>query len=251
MGLPVSMTSSTSDHRPASVFLTIVVPAYNEEKRLGLSLETICAYLAARRFVSEIIVVDDGSRDRTAEVARAALEGRVSHRVIRLESNQGKGYAVRTGVLASAGEVIMFTDADLSTPIDELDKFLPRLDEGFDVVIGSRAIPGCDIRVRQARPRQALGSTFNRLVRLFVMKGCRDTQCGFKVFRRKAALDLFTRLQTLGFAFDVEILLLAKKLGYRVAEVPVVWCDSRPSRLRMVRGSWQMLRELWAIRRLR
>lgn len=158
---------------------------------------------------------------------------------------------MRGGVLASTGETILFSDADLSTPIDELGKFLRRLDEGYDVVIGSRAIPGCDIRVRQAPAREAMGKFFNRLVRLFVMKGCQDTQCGFKLFRRPAALDLFGRLKSAGFSFDVELLVLARKLGYRVAEVPVVWCDSKPSRVRMVRGSWHMLKELWRIRRLR
>jgi len=240
-----------TDPTPTAVFLSIVIPAYNEERRIGPSLGKILGYLKTKPFASETIVVDDGSRDKTAEVATAALEGRVPSRVIRLDTNHGKGYAVKAGVLASAGQAILFTDADLSTPIDELDKFLPRLDEGYDVVIGSRALPGCDIRVRQAASREALGKLFNRLVGLFVMKGCPDTQCGFKVFRRAAAMDLFTRLQTKGFSFDVEVLLVARKAGYRIAEVPVVWCNSRPSRVRILRGSWQMLRELRRIRRLR
>ncbi len=245
------MALPMTGHQPTTVFLSIVIPAYNEEKRLGASLERIGAYLASKPFAAEVIVVDDGSTDRTSAVAHEASRERAAVRVIRLESNQGKGYAVRTGVLASAGETVMFTDADLSTPIEELDKFLKRLDEGFDIVIGSRAVPGCDIRVRQARPRQVMGKFFNRLVRILVMKGCPDTQCGFKLFRRKAALDIFSRLETAGFAFDVEVLLLARKLGYRVAEVPVVWCDSRPSRVRMVRGSWGMFKELLRIRRVR
>jgi dolichyl-phosphate beta-glucosyltransferase len=249
--LSVIMTLPMTEREPKGVFLSVIIPALNEEKRLGASLDKIRAYLAGKPFASEVIVVDDGSTDRTAEVARKALEGRVPVRVIRLESNQGKGYAVKTGVLASAGETVLFTDADLSTPIEELDKFLLRLAEGFDVVIGSRALAGCDIRVRQARPREAMGRFFNRLVRLFVIRGCPDTQCGFKAFRRAAAMDLFSRLETAGFAFDVELLVLAKKLGYRVAEVPVVWCDSRPSRVRMVRGSWQMLKELLRIRQIR
>jgi dolichyl-phosphate beta-glucosyltransferase len=245
------MTAPTTDRRSPSPFLSIVIPAFEEEGRIGASVDKILHYLAGKPFAAEVIVVDDGSADRTSDVARKALEGRVPYRLIRLDDNRGKGAAVKAGVLASAGRAVLFTDADLSAPIDELDKFLPRLDEGFDVVIGSRAIPGCDIRVPQARPRQAMGRFFNRLVRLFVMKGCQDTQCGFKLFRREAALDLFTRLGTAGFAFDVEVLLLARELGYRIAEVPVVWCDSRPSRVRMVRGSWRMLRELLAIRRLR
>jgi dolichyl-phosphate beta-glucosyltransferase len=240
-----------SDRIVTPVYLSIVIPAYNEEKRIGLSLEKVLGYLKTKPFASELIVVDDGSWDRTAEIAGGALEGRLPFRIIRFDSNHGKGYAVKAGVLASAGQVILFTDADLSTPIAEFDRFLPRLDEGYDVVIGSRALPGCDIRVRQAAPREALGRLFNRLVRLSVMKGCPDTQCGFKAFRRAAAMDLFSRLQTKGFSFDVELLLLARKAGYRIAEVPVVWCNSRPSRVRIFRGSWQMLRELQRIRRLR
>jgi len=240
-----------TDPAVTTLFLSIVIPAFNEEQRLGPSLQKILGYLDGKSFQTEIIVVDDGSTDRTAEVAGAVLEGRLPYRVLRREKNQGKGFSVREGVLASAGQVILFTDADLSTPIEELDKFIPRLEEGFDIVIGSRALPGCDIRVPQAAPREALGKVFNRLVRLFVMKGCLDTQCGFKVFRRGAAMDLFSRLRARGFAFDVEILVLAGKLGYRVGEVPVIWCNSPPSRVRILRSSWQMLRELWRIRRLR
>ena len=241
------MTQQSGD----SVYLSIIIPAYNEEKRIGPSLEAIRAYLERQTFTGEVIVVDDGSTDRTAEVARALLDGKIPFRILRRTKNLGKGYSVKEGVLASAGEIILFTDADLSTPIEEVDLFLQRIDEGFDVVIGSRAIPGCDIRVRQAAAREAMGKFFNRLVRMFVMKGCLDTQCGFKAFRRPAALDLFGRLKTAGFSFDVEIILLARKLGYRLAEVPVVWCNSRPSRVRMTHGSWHMLKELWRIRRLR
>jgi dolichyl-phosphate beta-glucosyltransferase len=243
--------AAMNDHIESPVYLSVVIPAYNEEKRIGASLRAIGGYLAGKTFAAEVIVVDDGSTDRTAEVTRETLEGRVPYQVIRLEANQGKGCAVKAGVLASSGEVILFTDADLSTPIEEFDKFLSRLDEGFDVVVGSRALPGCDIRVRQSAPREAMGKFFNRLVRMFVMKGCPDTQCGFKAFRRAAALDLFSRLQTRGFSFDVEILLLARKAGYRIAELPVVWCNFAPSRVRIIRSSWQMLKDLWRIRRLR
>jgi dolichyl-phosphate beta-glucosyltransferase len=246
-----------TDQSGNAIHLSIVIPAFNEEKRLGPTLAAIRGYLAGKPFAAEIIVVDDGSTDRTSAVARDGLAGQpgqsglAGFRLIRLETNHGKGYAVRTGVLASSGDIILFTDADLSTPTEELGKFLPRLAAGCDVVIGSRAIPGSDIRVRQARPRQAMGRFFNRLVRLFILKGFQDTQCGFKAFRRAAAMDLFSRLETSGFAFDVEILVLAGKLGYRIAEVPVVWRNSRPSRVRIFRGSWQMLKELRRIRSLR
>ncbi len=239
-----------TDQSGKAIHLSIVIPAFDEEKRLGPSLKEIRRYLAGQPFQAEIIVVDDGSTDQTSAVAREGLTGFPGFRLIRLETNRGKGCAVRTGILASSGDIVLFTDADLATPIEELDKFLPGLDEGCDVVIGSRAIPGSDIRVRQARPRQAMGKFFNRLVRLFILKDFRDTQCGFKAFRRPAALNLFSRLETSGFAFDVEILVLAGKLGYRVAEVPVVWRHSPPSRVRIVRSSWQMLKELWRIRRL-
>jgi len=238
-----------SDRDPTSVFLSVVFPAYNKETRIAASLDATVAYLAGKPFTAEVIVVDDGSVDRTAEAAAAALAGRIPSRVIRREVNRGKGASVREGVLAASGEIILFSDDDLSTPIGELDKLLTALQAGADVAIGSRALPESVIEVRQRRPRELMGKAFNRLVRLLVLKGYRDTQCGFKAFRRAAAIDLFSRLRTDGFGFDVEILVLCRELGYRVAEVPVVWRDSRPSRVRLFRGSLAMIMELLRIRR--
>ena len=239
-----------SEREPNNVFLSVVIPTYNKEDRIAAALETIMGYLTGKPFASEIVVVDDGSSDGTAEAARRALEGRVASKVIRRESNLGKGASVKEGVLAASGEVILFSDDDLSTPIEELDRLLAVLEAGADVAIGSRALAASEIRLRQRRPREWMGKAFNLLVRLLVLKGYPDTQCGFKAFRRKAALEIFPRLQTAGFGFDVEVLVLCRELGYRVAQVPVVWSDSRPSRLKIFKGSWGMLKDLRRIRRL-
>jgi len=234
---------------PNAIRLSVVIPTFNKEARIAATLQEVAAYLAAKRFASEIVVVDDGSADLTADMARAALADRLPSKVIRRERNLGKGASVKEGVLAASGELILFCDDDLSTPIAELDKAMAALEAGADVVIGSRALPDSEIRVRQRRPREWLGKVFNLLVRLFVLRGFRDTQCGFKAFRRAAARDIFSRLRTPGFGFDVEVLVLCRDLGYRVAEIPVVWCDSRPSRLRISKGSWGMLNDLRRIRR--
>jgi dolichyl-phosphate beta-glucosyltransferase len=234
---------------PNAIRLSVVIPTFNKEARIAATLEEVATYLAAKPFASEIVVVDDGSADLTADAARAALAGRLPSKVIRRERNLGKGASVREGVLAASGELILFCDDDLSTPIAELDKAMAALEAGADVVIGSRAHPDSEIRVRQRRPREWMGKAFNLLVRLFVLGGFRDTQCGFKAFRRAAARDIFSRVRTAGFGFDVEVLVLSRDLGYRVAEIPVVWCDARPSRLRIFRGSWGMLNDLRRIRR--
>jgi dolichyl-phosphate beta-glucosyltransferase len=244
------MKPSPPTSRARKIRLSVVIPTYNGESRIGATLEGVAGYLAGKPFSSEIIVVDDGSTDRTAEAARAALARRPSDKVLRRERNAGKGASVKEGVLAAFGEFVLFCDDDLSTPIAELDKALVGLEAGADLVVGSRAHPESDIRVRQRRPREWMGKAFNLLVRLFVLKGFRDTQCGFKAFRGAAAKEIFSRLRTAGFGFDVEVLVLAQALGYLVAEIPVVWCDVRPSRLRIFRGSWGMARDLWRIRRL-
>ncbi|HTJ40979.1 MAG TPA: dolichyl-phosphate beta-glucosyltransferase [Kofleriaceae bacterium] len=197
--------------------LSIVIPAYNEEERLGPTLARIRDWGRGRREEIEVIVSDDGSRDRTREVAAAA-----GVKVVGYEKNRGKGSAVRAGMLAASGDRVLMCDADLATPIEELDKLGAELDRGADLAIGSRAIDRSLIETRQHPMRELMGRTFNGIVRLLVLGGIKDTQCGFKLFTREAAHDLFGRATVDGFAFDVEILWLARG-RYRIAEVPVVW----------------------------
>ena len=215
--------------------LSVVIPAYNEERRLPASLGRIRAFLAARGDRFEIVVADDGSRDATATVA--AAEGGPAARVLRGESNRGKGHAVRRGMLAARGERRLMTDADLSTPIEELASLETRLDQGSDVAIGSRAVRGARIEVRQNPFRETAGRAFNVLVRLLLLPGIRDTQCGFKLFTARAAQASFERVRLHGFCFDVEALYVARRLGLRLAEVPVVWRNDAATRVGGLSGA--------------
>jgi len=208
-------------------------------------LQKIKDYARGQKWLTEIIVVDDGSQDRTADLARSQLADWPWSKVISLKKNQGKGAAVKEGVLAARGELILVTDADLSTPIEELGKFYPLVAGHYDLIIGSRALPASEIWQRQSRLRETMGKSFNRLVRWLVLPDFKDTQCGFKLFKKEAAREIFTRIKTSGFAFDVEVLLLARQLGYKVAEVPVIWVNSPDSRVKLFSSSVKMLFELF------
>jgi dolichyl-phosphate beta-glucosyltransferase len=226
------------------MWLSVVIPAYQEERRLPATLSTVVTYLRARRLPFEVIVADDGSTDGTARLAsRAAPEVRV----LRLP-HRGKGGAVRAGVLASAGGLVLVADADLSTPMQDLDRLVAAL-QSCDVAIGSRNVAGSRVAGAQGLHRRVLGRAFNLMVRLLVLPDLRDTQCGMKLFRREAAMAAFARCRSDGFAFDVEVLALARALGYRVAEVPVEWRNSPDSRVRPLVDVPAMLWELLAIRR--
>lgn len=194
--------------------LSIVVPAYNEDARISLTIIKTCEYLDARGESYELIVVDDGSSDQTANTVAALTERWPRLSLIRLSHNQGKGAAVRAGMLAAKGRHRLFMDADLATPIRELDKLMSHAARGCDVVIGSRGLPSSDIRTRQPRVREFMGKTFNRIVRRLVMDGIMDTQCGFKLFTADAAQQLFAQQTTDGFAFDVEVLMLASRAAH-------------------------------------
>jgi dolichyl-phosphate beta-glucosyltransferase len=214
--------------------LSVVIPAYNEALRLPPTLARVDEHLSARGVAHEILVVDDGSSDATAEIARAAG---ASVRVLRHEPNRGKGYAVRRGMLAATGARRLMTDADLSTPIEELARLEAELDRGFDVAIGSRAVAGARIEVRQPAYREAMGRLFNRLVQVLLLPGIADTQCGFKLFTAPAAAASFEACRLDGFSFDVEALYLARRRGLRIAEVPIVWRNDAATRVGLGGGS--------------
>src|SRR5215208_4100226 len=226
--------------------LSVVIPAFNEAARLGPSLRRVLDYLAARSLTGEVLVVDDGSADSTFAVAQGfAGEG---VRVLRHERNRGKGAAVRTGVLASAGERVLLSDADLSTPIEELEKLEPHLATA-DLVLGSRAPQrGARLERRQPRYRELMGKTFNLLIRLLGVRGIYDTQCGFKLVRGEVARDLFSRMTLDGFAYDVELILAARRRGCRIDEVGVAWSNSPASTVDPVRSSLAMLRDVMRLR---
>ena len=225
--------------------ISVVIPAYNEAERLGSTLERAVDYLSRRNLSYEVLVVDDGSRDRTIQVAEAFADRGV--RVIRHEQNRGKGAAIKTGVLASRGAEVLLSDADASTPIEELERLQRRSPEA-PVVLGSRAVAGADIRQHQPFYREVMGKTFNLIIRIAGVRGLNDTQCGFKLLEGEAARAIGAKLTIDGFAYDVELVFLARRLGYKVVEVGVVWIDSPDSRVDPVRSSLAMLRDVVRMR---
>ena len=201
--------------------LSVVIPAFNEEQRLPPTLARLRRYLDARGGSYELVVVDDGSSDATAERARAAGDDVV--RVLVNERNRGKGYSVKRGMLAAHGSLRLMTDADLSTPIEDLPRLEAAVAQGHGIAIGSRAVLGANVEVHQGGLREGAGRAFNLLVRALALPRLQDTQCGFKLFTAAAAQAAFERARLDGFAFDVEALFLAQRAGMRIAEVPVTW----------------------------
>ncbi len=231
----------------ADFALSIVIPAFDEEARIGRTLSATRAYLDARPDSVEVIVADDGSRDRTAALVEAVHREDPRVTLLHLPVNRGKGAAVRAGVQASHGARVLFMDADLATPIEDLPKLEAALDSGADVAIGSRGLRESEIVTHQHPIREAMGKTFNLLVRALAVRGIRDTQCGFKLFTRTAANTLFSEARVNRFAFDVELLLLARG-RFRVAEVPVRWRHVEQSKISPLRDATRMAYDLVKLR---
>jgi glycosyltransferase involved in cell wall biosynthesis len=232
--------------------LSIVLPAYNEASRIVPSLESIQDYLTSHRIDAEVIVVDDGSTDGTPDVVRRLIprfERGSMLRVLLNPGNRGKGYSVRHGVLDSTGEQVLFTDSDLSSPIEEYAKLAAPIERReAAIAIGSRALPNSRVEVHQSRLREAYGRAFNAIVRAATGLPFRDTQCGFKLFTRAAAQSVFSLQVLEGFGFDVEILYIAKKLGIPAVEIPVVWRNVEGSRVRLMSGAQAFLDVLKVLR---
>ena len=228
--------------------LSLVIPAYNEAGRIEQSLEQVFDFLAGFSGSAEIIVVDDGSRDATPALVQAKAQGRPDLRLIRLPRNQGKGAAVRAGVLESQGDWILMTDADLSTPLSELPRFFAALADGFDLAVGSRQLPGARIGRRQPWLRQSAGLLFGFILRRIVPVGVVDTQCGFKLFRGEPGRNLFRRLSVKGFCFDLELLALARRAGLQITEIPVTWSNAEGSKVSLL---WDLPGVIWEVLQIR
>jgi dolichyl-phosphate beta-glucosyltransferase len=228
--------------------LSVIIPAFNEEHRLPAYLDEIMAYLGQKTFSYEIIIVDDGSSDGTsAFVERFATEN-PEVVLVRLLQNKGKGHAVKTGMLKASGEIRLFADADGATPISEFERLRQAIEQGADVAVASRALHDRSRIVQTKLHRKLIGTAFNFIVRTLTVKGINDTQCGFKLFTREAAEKVFPLQSIHDFGFDVEILYLCQKKGFRIREVPVTWTDIPGTKVKIMRDSLRMFKDVVKVR---
>lgn len=227
---------------------SIIIPAYNESARLGATLDRVLEHITAQGWDAEVLVVNDGSRDDTAEMVLARARANPALRLIENPGNRGKGYSVRNGMLKAEGEIRLFTDADLSSPIEEANKLFAAIDAGADVAIGSRWLQPDTQTQRQSLLRQFYGRTFNLILRLLLGLRFKDTQCGFKAFSRSSAQKLFSMQTIEGWGFDAELLFLADRSALNVKEVPVVWSDAEGTRIHPLRDGLRMMAEVLTIR---
>ena len=258
---PPHSTGQAQEQKPldqqAQPYLSVIIPAYNEESRLPATMTKVLTYLEGQPYKFELIIVDDGSSDETAAVAEEIAQDHPRARVIR-NDHRGKAYTVRTGMLLGEGKYLLFSDADLAVPIEESEKILPYLEEGYDVVIASREGQGAR-RIGEPAYRHIMGRGFNFIIQMIALGGFQDTQCGFKAFTREAARDLFNQVQLYGAdakrlseaavtGFDVEILFLAVKRGYRTKEVPVRWTYGTETKVNPLKDTWRNLKDVIKVR---
>lgn len=230
------------------MYLSVVVPAYNEEKRIEQPLARVVGYLRNHFNHWELIYSDDGSKDKTREKLSELQKIYPEIKVVGTPQNHGKGSAVRTGMLAASGDTVLFSDTDFSSPIEEIEKLFASLQNGYDIAIGSRGLSESNIEVHQAWPREMMGKLFNTLLRSLLPIEFMDTQCGFKMFNRKATDIILPRMHLDGFAFDVEMLIIAQVNRLQIAEVPVVWKNVLDSRVHPIRNSLEMIRDVLKVR---
>jgi dolichyl-phosphate beta-glucosyltransferase len=245
---PTTELQNWFEHQEATstpIDLSIVVPAYNEEWRLPPTLINMIDFFDQMPFSYEVIVVDDGSTDATADIVRKFERVRKQVRLIQLPTNYGKGHAVRLGVLNSRGKRVLMADADGATPIEEFIRLNEALNKGAPIAIGSRALASTDTKVSTSIHRRLLGRIFNRCVNTVLVPSIADTQCGFKMFTRSVAMFLFRNQRSNGFSFDVELLYIAKKSEIRVAEVPINWTNIPGSKVNLIVDSLKMLRDVF------
>ena len=227
---------------------SIIIPAYNEGARLDATLNKVLRYIAQQKWDAEVIVVNDGSRDNTVEIVQEHMQKNSMLRLIENPGNRGKGYSVRNGMMHARGEVLLFSDADLSSPIEEAPKLLAAIKEGADIAIGSRWMQSELQTQRQPLYRQLFGRIFNLMLRLILGLQFKDTQCGFKAFTRPAAQAIFPQQKIERWGFDPELLYLANKYGFKVVEVPVAWAHSAGTRISPLRDGTRMVVEMLKIR---
>ncbi len=232
---------------PAS-FLSVVIPAYNEEERIGPTLEQMASYLDQQPYSWDMLVVSDGSKDKTEAIAKDFAKNRSNVEVIAYSPNRGKGNAVRVGMLAAKGERVLFMDADLATPPEETAKVMSHLDQGAKIAIGSRPLKESKLEVHQPFYREAFGRMSNLIVQAVGVRGIKDTQCGFKLFTNDSAQQIFKRCKMTGFSFDMEVLMIARDLDLRIDEVPIRWADQKGSKVVLWRDAPKVLIDLFRMR---
>lgn len=233
------------------MYLSIIIPAYNEAKKIKSTLSKIDEFISSKNYDYEVIIVDDGSTDKTIDEAlKSRLDKGKKLKIIKNDINRGKGYSVKRGILNSQGEFLLISDADLSTPIEELDKLFHYINNGYDIVIGSRSVVDSDVQIHQPWYREKMGKVFNIFVKFLLLINFHDTQCGFKLLKGNVARDLALLMKIRDFCFDVELLYLAKIKGYRTKETGVIWRNSPQSKVKIISSSSTMFLDLFKIKHM-